>query len=121
MTSARRDGNRQPRLREKAHRLVFIDETAAATKRARLRGRAQGGQRLKARAPFGHWKTQTSITGLRYDGLIAPRIIDKPMTREIFEVYVETQLAPALERGDVVILDNLPAHKSEKARALLRK
>lgn len=70
--------------------------------------------------PFGHWKTQTFIAGLRCDGLTAPWIIDRPMTKEIFEVYVETQLAPALEHGDVVILDNLPAHKSEKASATLR-
>ena len=111
---------RQPRLREQAHRLVFIDETATTTKMTRLRGRAHGGRRLKARAPFGHWKTQTFIAGLRCDGLTAPWIIDRPMTKEIFEVYVETQLAPTLEHGDVVILDNLPAHKSEKAKATLR-
>jgi transposase len=43
------------------------------------------------------------------------------MTKEIFEIYVETQLAPTLEQGDVVILDNLPSHKSERAAALLRK
>lgn len=111
---------RQPKLREEAHRLVFIDETATTTKMTRLRGRAQGGQRLKARVPFGHWKTQTFIAGLRHDGMTAPWIIDRPMTKEIFEVYVETQLAPTLSRGDVVILDNLPAHKSEKAGATLK-
>lgn len=54
------------------------------------------------------------------DGLTAPWIIDKPMTKAIFEAYVETQLALTLEHGDVVILDNLPAHKSEKAKAILR-
>lgn len=90
---------RQPRLCEQAHRLVFIDETATTTKMTRLRGRAQGGRRLKARAPFGHWKTQTFAAGLRCDGLTAPWIIDWPMTREIFEVYVQTQLAPALQHG----------------------
>jgi transposase len=107
-------------LREAAHRLVFIDETATTTKMTRLRGRAMNGRRLKARAPFGHWKTQTFIAGLRRDGLTAPWIIDRPMTKQIFEIYVETQLAPTLEPGDVVILDNLPGHKSEKAAAFLR-
>jgi len=112
--------HRQPRMREQRHRLVFIDETATTTKMTRLRGRARHGQRLKGRAPFGHWKTQTFIAGLRCDGLTAPWIIDRPMTKEIFEIYVETQLAPTLDPGDVVILDNLPSHKSEKAKAILK-
>ncbi|WP_374293963.1 hypothetical protein [Sphingomonas sp.] len=73
---------RQPRLREQAHRLVFIDETATTTKMTRPRGRARNGQRLKAQASFGHWKTQTFVAGLRCDGLTAPWIIDPPMTRE---------------------------------------
>ena len=108
-------------MREQAHRLVFIDETATTTKMTRLRGRALRGQRLRGRAPFGHWKTQTFIAGLRCDGLTAPWIIDRPMTKDIFEIYVETQLAPTLDPGDVVILDNLPSHKSEKAKAILKK
>ena len=111
---------RQPRLREQPHRLVFIDETATTTKMTRLRGRARRGQRLRARAPFGHWKTQTFIAALRCDGLTAPWVIDSPMTRAIFEAYVETQLAPTLNPGDVVILDNLSSHKSEKASAILK-
>jgi transposase len=106
-------------MRKQAHRLIFIDETATTTKMTRLRGRAPKGQRLKARAPFG-WKTQTFIAGLRCDGLIAPWIIDRPMTKEIFETYVETQLAPTLTAGEVVILDNLASHKSENAKAILK-
>ena len=102
------------------YRLVFVDETATTTKMTRLRGRARKGARLHGRAPFGHWHTQTFIAGLRADGLTAPWIIDRPMTRQIFNVWVETQLAPTLNRGDVVILDNLPAHKSEKAKEILK-
>ena len=86
----------------------------------RLRGRARRGQRLKAQAPFGHWKIQTFVAALRCDGLTAPWIIDAPMNRNIFETYVETQLAPTLSPGDVVILDNLSSHKSEKAKDILR-
>jgi len=81
-------------------RLVFIDETATTTKMTRLRGRAPHGQRLQGRAPFGHWKTQTFIAGLRCDARTAPWIIDRPMTKEIFEIHVETQLAPTLDPGD---------------------
>ena len=69
---------------------------------------------------FNHWKTQTFIAGLRNDGLVAPWIIDTPMTKAIFEIYVETQLAPTLEAGDVVICDNLASHKSERANEILK-
>jgi transposase len=86
----------------------------------RLQGRARRGVRLKATAPFGHWATKTFIAGLRCDGLVGPWVIDHPMNRETFDIYVETQLAPTLQKGDVVILDNLPSHKSAKTEAMLR-
>jgi len=107
-------------MREETHRLIFLDETGTTTKMTRLRGRAPRGARLKADAPFGHWKTQTFIAGLRCDAMIAPWVVDAPMNRAIFDTYVETQLAPVLKPGDVVILDNLAAHKSDKAAALLK-
>lgn len=87
----------------------------------RLRGRSLRGQRLRASAPFGHWGTQTFIAGLRCFGLIAPWVIDGPMNRLAFNSYVETQLAPTLTEGDVVILDNLAVHKSKAAAECLRK
>ena len=105
---------------QEPHRLVFLDETGTSTKMTRLRGRCPKGQRLYAKAPFGHWLTQTFVAGLRYCGLTAPWVIDGPMTRQIFETYVETQLAPTLSKGDVVILDNLAVHKSEKAAQCLK-
>ncbi|MFV0294014.1 MAG: transposase, partial [Paracoccus sp. (in: a-proteobacteria)] len=71
-------------------------------------------------APFGHWKTQTFIAGLRCNALTAPWVIDGAMNRATVDTYVETQLAPTRQPGDVVILDNLAAHKSEKAKAALR-
>lgn len=107
-------------MRLEPHRLVFIDETGTTTKMTRLRGRCPKGQRLRSKAPFGHWKTQTFIAALRCFGLTAPFVVDRPMTRRIFEAYVETQLAPTLSKGDVVILDNLAAHKSPRAEAAVR-
>lgn len=112
---------RQPRMREEPQRLVFVDETGMSTKLTRLRGRLKRGNRLKADTSFGHWKTQTFVAALRHDGLAAPWLIDGAMTREMFDTYVETQLAPAPGAGDMVILDNLAAHKSEKAKAALRR
>ena len=113
-------GERQPRMRLEPHRLIFLDETGTTTKMTRLRGRSLKGQRLRAKAPFGHWKTQTFIAGLRCSALTAPFVIDAPMDRRIFETYVETQLAPTLENGDIVIMDNLPAHKSKIAEKAIR-
>ena len=82
------------------------------TKLTRLRGRSPCGARLEADAPFGHWRTQTFIAGLRVDELTAPWLLDGPMNRAAFDVYIETQLAPTLQPGDVVIADNLSSHKS---------
>jgi transposase len=107
-------------MRKQRERLIFIDETGTTTKMTRLRGRSAKGERLNSKAPFGHWGTQTFVAGLKCDGLIAPWVIDAPMNRAIFEAYVETQLAPALKPGDVVILDNLSSHKSERAEAFIR-
>jgi transposase len=95
-------------MRRHPGRLVFIDETSVNTKMTRLRGRARQGKRLKASAPFGKWGTQTFIAGLRHNALTA------------FDIYIETQLAPTLAPGDIVILDNLSVHKSAKAEAILR-
>ena len=107
-------------MRLEPHRVVFLDETGTTTKMTRLRGRSLKGQRLLSKAPFGHWKTQTFVAGLRCDALIAPFVIDAPMDRLIFETYVETQLAPTLKPGDIVVLDNLPAHKSAAAEKAIR-
>jgi transposase len=107
-------------MRLEAHRLVFVDETGTTTKMVRTRGRCAKSQRLKGQAPFGHWKTQTFIAGLRRGALTAPFVVDQPMNRRIFDVWVRTQLVPTLSKGDVVILDNLAAHKSAAAEQAIR-
>ncbi len=96
-------------------RLVFVDETSIKTNMCRLRGRSPRGERLKADAPFGKWQTQTFIAGLRCDGLVAPWVVGGAMDGAAFATYVETQLAPTLNPGDVVLLDNLNVHKSKRA------
>ncbi len=111
---------RQPRMRLQPHRLVFIDETSVTTKMTRLRGRSRKGQRLKAQAPFGHWGTQTFIAALRCHSLSAPWVIEGAMNRVAFDTYIETQLAPTLQEGDIVILDNLAVHKSTRAAQCLK-
>lgn len=96
---------------------MFIDETGASTKMARLRGRAKRGMRCRSPVPHGHWKTTTFTGALRLTGMTAPMVLDGPMTAEWFLAYVEQVLAPTLRSRDVVILDNLPAHKGAAVRA----
>src|SRR3546814_18667555 len=78
---------------------------------ARLRGWAPKGERCRAAVPHGHWKTTTFVGGLSLSGFVAPMLLDAPMDGECFLAWVEQMLAPALRAGDIVIMDNLSAHK----------
>jgi len=78
---------------------------------ARMYGRAPRGERCRAPVPHGHWKTTTFVGGLTLDGVVAPMTIDGAMTGTAFLAYVEQVLVPTLAPGDIVVLDNLPAHK----------
>jgi transposase len=99
---------------------VFIDETWIKTNMAPLRGWGPRGRRLRAYAPHGHWKTLTFIAALRCDRIDAPFVFDGPINGEAFQLYVEKILAPALQPGEVVIMDNLGSHKGKAARAAIR-
>jgi transposase len=107
----------QPEL--EPERLVFIDETGVNTKMARLRGRSPRGERCRASVPHGHWKTTTFTAGLRLNGLTAPLVLDGPMDGECFLAYVEQVLAPSLTPGDLVVMDNLPAHRVSGIKAAI--
>lgn len=78
---------------------------------ARLYGRAPRGERCRAPVPHGHWKTTTFVGGLTLNGVVAPMTVDGAMTGAAFLAYVEKVLAPTIKPGDIVVLDNLPAHK----------
>jgi transposase len=95
---------------------VFIDETWATTAMARRYGRARRGARVVGAVPHGHWKTTTVIAALRHDGLSAPCVFDGAINGPRFLAYVEQALAPTLRPGDVVVLDNLRAHKVKGVR-----
>jgi transposase len=111
---------RQSFMRNALERLVFVDETSLNTKLVKTTGWAPVGERLIDYAPFGHWNTQTFIAALRHDGLTAPWVLTGAMNRKRFNTYVETQLIPTLQRGDVVILDNLSSHKSPEAARMMK-
>lgn len=85
----------------------------------RLYGRARRGKRCRASIPHGHWQTTTFTGALRCSGLIAPMVLDGPMNAAAFRAYVEQVLVPTLEPGDMVIMDNLTAHKSPAIRAAI--
>lgn len=86
----------------------------------RLRGRAPRGERLHAKAPHGHWKTTTMISSVRLDGSAQCMTIEGATDTLVFREYVKELLAPNLRRGDVVVMDNLRAHKSPQTLALIK-
>ena len=102
-----------------AARFVFLDETGLTTKMTRPYGRSPHGQRLVGAVPHGHWHTTTFIAGLRQSGIIAPLVLDGPMNGTAFRAYVEQALAPTLQPGDVVAMDNLTPHKTAGVEAAI--
>lgn len=101
-------------------RLVFIDETWTKTNMAPLWGWAPRGQRIKAKVPHGHWNTMTFLAALRHDRITAPWLLDGPINGESFQLYIEKVLAPTLQPGDIVIMDNLGSHKAHAIRQTIR-
>lgn len=100
-------------------KLVFLDESGAKTNMTRLRGRAKGGERCIDDAPCGHWNTTTMISSIRLDGSTACMAIDGATSAEVFREYVRRVLVPTLRTGDIVILDNLSAHKDSASMDLI--
>ena len=100
-------------------RLIFIDETGANTKMARLRGWSAKGERCRASIPHGHWRTTTFTAGLKLSGIAAPMLLNGPMHGIAFLAYVEHVLVPDLAEGDIVVMDNLASHKVAGVRELI--
>lgn len=86
---------------------------------ARLYGRSKRGQRCRAAIPHGHWITTTFTAALRRTALTAPMTLNGPMNAAAFHAYIEQVLAPTLDPGDIVVMDNLPAHKGAAVRTLI--
>ena len=93
-----------------------LDETWASTAMTRPRGRCPKGERLHVGIPHGHWKTTTLVCCLGINGMVAPMVYDGPINRVVFVAYVEQFLVPVLTPDDIVIMDNLPAHKGDLIR-----
>lgn len=97
-------------------RLVFLDESGVATDMIRRYGRSLRGRRVHDHTPHQHWQTSTFVAALRVDGLTAPGLLDGPMDGDSFLAYLDQVLVPTLHAGDLVVMDNLAAHKVEGVR-----
>jgi transposase len=98
---------------------VFIDETWAKDNMVRLHGRSARGRRLPDKVPLARWRTTTFVAALRCHGMTAPMVLDGPINGACFQVYAEQVLAPTLEPGDIVVVDNLGSHRSPRIRQVV--
>ena len=98
---------------------MFVDETSVNTHMHRRYGRGPRGERVVGRVPHGHWKTLTVVAALTAGGLVGTAVVGGPMTAEVFARWVAADLVPRLRPGDVVVLDNLAAHKGRRVRELV--
>jgi transposase len=97
-------------------RWVFLDESGVATDLIRRYGRSRRGTRVHDHAPHHRWQTSTFVAALRVDGLTAPGLLDGPMDGDCFLAYLDQVLVPTLQAGDLVVMDNLAAHKIKGVR-----
>lgn len=104
-----------------AHRLVFPDESGLKTNMTRLYGRSHQGSRCFDSTPCGHWETVTILSSVRLDGTTESPVFEGAVDRSMFDAYVKEIPAPTLRPGDIVIMDNLNAHKSPLACAEIEK
>ena len=100
-------------------RLIFLDESGVTTEMTRRYGRAPRGERVGEGTPAGHWRTLTVWGAIRMSGWVATMTIEAATDGEIFLAYVEQVLCPQLRPGDIVVMDNLAAHKVAGGRDLI--
>jgi transposase len=103
--------------------LVFLDEFGAATNMTRTRGRGPRGQRVVCKVPHGHWKVLSTVAAMTVGGVLAAAActFDAAVDTDMFVAFVEQFLVPALRPGQVVVMDNLPAHRSPRVDAAVER
>ena len=103
-------------------RLVFLDEYGVLTNMVPLHGRSPRGTRAYGSAPFGHWTRVTMLGALGTEGIVGAMSVEAATSAAVFHAYLDRVLLPALRRAKpdaVLVMDNLPAHKAPRVRALL--
>lgn len=103
----------------RVNRLVFLDEFGATTTMQRTHGRAAPGERVVTQVPHGHWKMISTIAAMNINGIVASGSFDGATDTELFVVFVREALLPTLKPGQVLVMDNLPAHKSPQIDQLV--
>ena len=101
--------------------LVFVDESGIATNMARTYGRAKGGRRARGAVPAGHWQRLTLVGGLSLAGLVACMTVDAAADTDVLVAFTRHVLVPVLKPGQVVVLDNLSAHKAPAVARLIER
>ena len=99
--------------------MVFVDECGTQTSMTRLRARAPRGERAYGRVPRNRGKNTTLLASMTHEGMGPSMAVVGSTKKAVFEAYVEEVLTPSLRAGQVVILDNLGAHKGERVRQLV--
>jgi transposase len=102
-----------------AEKVKCLDESGAKLGMTRLYGRAQGQQRVYDHVPKNYGSSWTMTALISLNGVEAPMVVEGAMDTLTFETYIETQVCPTLRPGDIVIMDNLSAHKSRRVRELI--
>jgi transposase len=101
-------------------RLVFVDEIGVHTSLAPLYGYSRKGERVRLKVPRNRGKNTTLLASITLlGGMGETMAVEGSTDKEVFEAYVEHALAPTLEAGQIVIMDNLPAHKPARVRELI--
>ena len=103
----------------RVNQLVFLDEFGATTTMQRTHGRAAPGERVVTKVPHGHWKMISTIAAMSVNGIVASGSFDGATDTELFVAFVREALLPVLEPGQVLVMDNLPAHKSPQVDRLV--
>jgi hypothetical protein len=99
--------------------LVFVDEMGTNTSLSPLYGWAKKGKRAYCSVPRNRDKNTTLLSSMSVEGIGPSLAVEGATNREVFETYLERVLAPTLRRGQVVVMDNLTAHKGERIRELI--
>ena len=109
--------------RKRAHidpsQFVFVDESGITTEMTRRYGRALHGARVDEGVPAGHWRTLTVLGAVSVSGWVAVMSVEAATDGDVFLAYLEHVLCPQLKPGQLVVMDNLGAHKVDGVRELI--
>jgi transposase len=102
-----------------ARSLVFVDEMGTNTSLSPLYAWAPRGERASCSVPRNRGPNTTLLSSMTLEGMRTSLAVEGATNREVFETYVEQILAPTLRRGQVVVMDNLTAHKGDRVKELI--